>query len=239
MTWGCLIVVAVGFGFPPVLSVSASEGDFGSKRSITEIRRDVQAFVKRSRAAKSNAELTDAIIDMCRLHREIVQDSRFKKSKDLQGYRGQLWQRLTTIKKSLEAKIKRQKREIAKQLKAQGLKADEGTIANAIQENQPSMNDFDDLVDRISQQMTYANQTTGGAANVFAMASGRWAGPPDNGPALVRLIEETINPDFWERNGGPGRIHYYKPLQIIVVTGTMDVQNDLSKLLRTLRFLSR
>ena len=124
-------------------------------------------------------------------------------------------------------------------MKSQGLKVDDAKIQQAIESNQPSMNDFDDLVDRISQQMTYANQTTGGASHLFALASGRWAGPPDNGPALVRLIEETINPDFWERNGGPGRIHYYKPLQIIVVSGTMDVQNDLSKLLKTLRFLSR
>jgi len=76
-------------------------------------------------------------------------------------------------------------------------------------EETPSYGDFSGISDQLAEQMAMANQFTGGPAQVFAYASGRPAGPPDYGPDLVRLIEETIDPDFWERNGGPGRIHYY------------------------------
>lgn len=65
---------------------------------------------------------------------------------------------------------------------------------------------------------------------------GNSAGPfCDHGPELVRLIESTINPDFWRVNGGNGVIHYYQPLRILVVSGTSQVHDDLTGLLRTLR----
>ena len=210
-----------------------------SNRKVREIRQDVVSFIQRSRTAKTHSDQSDAIMDMCLIYREIVSDQRLARSKELQNYQQQLHRRLTWLKRDLQAKIKKQHAEIRRHLVRNGQKPDKATITKLIENDQPSMDDFNDLADRISQQLTFANQTTGGPTHVFAYASGRWAGPPDNGPALVRLIEDTISPEYWERNGGPGRIHYYKPLMIIVVTANMEVQHDMSRLLKTLRFIGR
>ena len=239
-------MVAIGFAAffasvlacPPILISSAHPNpDEAAGRSIGAMRKDARAFATRSRKAKTDEELSRAVVDLCRLHREVVADTRFGKSRELQGIQAQLRQRLRTIQTAVKNKIARAERTRKKQLSAAGLRDDQ--TGQASSPDQPSAGDFDYLADQISRQMAFANQLTGGPSQVFAYASGNWAGPPDNGPELVRLIEETINPEFWERNGGPGRIRYYKPLMIIVVTGSMEVHSDLNRMLRTLRSISR
>jgi hypothetical protein len=62
-----------------------------------------------------------------------------------------------------------------------------------------------------------------------------WQGRPrggrgvrdDYGPLLVALIERTIAPEFWDVNGGPGTIVYYRPLRVLVVHATIDVHHRI------------
>src|SRR5207253_10728677 len=59
--------------------------------------------------------------------------------------------------------------------------------------------------------------------------------PPGYGPDLVALIERTINPAFWDVNGGPGTIVYYAPLQCLVVRATAEVHGNIGGLVGGLR----
>ncbi len=206
-------------------------------RPVSEIRKDVRAFVAKSRKAKTEEDVSQAVYDLCLVHREIVADKRFATSRDLQGLRAQLWQRLKSIQKDLKQKIARAEKNRIKDLRAKGFDPTDPSVQG--NSDEPSMGNFDFLAEQMAQQMSFANQLTGGPSQVLAYTSGPMGGLPDYGPDLVRLIEDTINPDFWEKNGGPGRIRYYKPLMVLVVTGSMEVHHDLNKMLKTLRMLSR
>ena len=49
----------------------------------------------------------------------------------------------------------------------------------------------------------------------------------DHGEDLVELIERVIAPDFWDANGGPGRIVYYKNLKVLVISATSEVHEQI------------
>jgi len=59
--------------------------------------------------------------------------------------------------------------------------------------------------------------------------------PPDYGPKLVELIQQTIAPDSWDVNGGPGTIMYFSPLRVLVVRQTGEVHDHLGGLLPAMR----
>lgn len=54
---------------------------------------------------------------------------------------------------------------------------------------------------------------------------------------LVSLIESTIEPDSWEANGGPARIHVSKPSLSLVIQQTQQAHEEISNLLAQLRRL--
>ncbi|MFP6693257.1 MAG: hypothetical protein VB875_09585 [Pirellulales bacterium] len=49
----------------------------------------------------------------------------------------------------------------------------------------------------------------------------------DHGEDLVELIERVIAPDFWDVNGGPGRIVYYKNLKVLIISATSEVHEQI------------
>ena len=61
------------------------------------------------------------------------------------------------------------------------------------------------------------------------------AGPPDNGQALVDLIQRTIAPTSWDVNGGPGAIVYFRPSRALVVRQRSEVHEQLQGVVRALR----
>jgi hypothetical protein len=69
-----------------------------------------------------------------------------------------------------------------------------------------------------------------------ASASARGgAQAPDDGEALVDLIQRTIAPQTWDVNGGPGVIRYYANGQALVIRQTSDVHDNLVDVLGQLR----
>ena len=218
--------------FQPETIEAADQG-----RSIKELRDDVRAFILRARQAETNDQKAAAIQDLCELHGELVRHPKFDKSRILKGLRVQIGSRLKSCQRQLQQDIRRNA--IAEKPALNSTSQNSTSLGQgSTKDQQPSFGDFDLIASQMSEQMSLANQLTGGPTQLFAYAGGHWAGP-DYGPDLVRLIEETINPDFWERNGGPGRIHYYRPLMIIVVAGSSGVHHDLESMLRTLRMISR
>ena len=59
--------------------------------------------------------------------------------------------------------------------------------------------------------------------------------PPDNGQALVDLIQRTIAPASWDVNGGPGAIVYFRPSRALVVRQRSEVHEQLQGVVRALR----
>ncbi len=57
----------------------------------------------------------------------------------------------------------------------------------------------------------------------------------DYGGALVELIQRTIAPEFWDVNGGPGTIVYYRQWQALVVRATGDIHEKIGGTVEDLR----
>jgi hypothetical protein len=52
---------------------------------------------------------------------------------------------------------------------------------------------------------------------------------------LIDLIQNTIEPDSWQRAGGQGSIYYFAQLQVLVVRQTGEVHHQLGGVLEQLR----
>jgi general secretion pathway protein D len=93
------------------------------------------------------------------------------------------------------------------------------------------------ITQALGDQLSIMGASLGGAAGVFSQAgaAGGGVGPPDYGQDLVDLIQQTIQPEFWDIHGGPGTIVYYRPLHCLVVRATSEVHHSLGGTLGALR----
>lgn len=197
------------------------ERDANSPRPLYEIHRQISALCQRDSLAKSDQERATAAYDMTVLYREILDDPRLPTSNTLKEYKGRLWSRLTRVKKDAQAKIRRE----AKSRDKVDL-ADEAVLAS-----------LNATTQSLADQLTLVGWTMGGPAGVLSQtgAAGGGVGPPDFGPDLVDLIQRTIQPEFWDVNGGPGTIVYYRPLHCLVVRATSEVHHRLGGTIGALR----
>jgi hypothetical protein len=80
-----------------------------------------------------------------------------------------------------------------------------------------------------------------GPANPQAMqgagvpGAGGAAAPDDTGADLADLIQTTIAPASWERNGGLGSIYYWFPGRALAIRQTEDVHHQVGAVLGQLR----
>lgn len=253
------------------LSAAALAGDQISQpeqsdqqRPIGDLRKDVKAFVKRSKSKEDPVASVGAIIDLCHLHTEIVSDPRFETNDQLKSFRAIAATRLKKYVKEIELEIKRRNRRSASESRqsqklvrdsAQDPPGNATPTASQNKEADPTWNRGDDealfnkeqpgidhgsvLTDAMERDIYAMSKFTGGPVQVWSHVGGNFAPPWDHGPELVALIERTIDPQSWKTNGGDGVIHYYRPLRILVVTASSSVQDDLTNMLRNLRRLSR
>ena len=238
----------IGLG---MLVAVASDEVKPDQKPVGDFRKDLKSFMKRSKQKDDPAQRYGAIVDLCFLHDQIVNDSRFSVNQQLKGFRSVAADRLKKCRREIEIDIKREERELAKQAKR-----NRDPEADATKDRRKKSNDdgglFDDKSDTAElseQQISYLWQAedmdsitrmTGGPIRIWSYSGGSFAGPLcDHGPDLVRLIESTINPDSWRTNGGNGVIEYYQPLRILVVGASSKIHDDMTDLLRTLRNNSR
>jgi hypothetical protein len=191
-----------------------------SDRGFHQYEQQISDLFKQESKAASDAERAAAIRAMCDLHGHILRDSRYALSPVLKEYRGRLWSRLTKVKTELKQELARDAR--ANQSGLDDLAGLESADRAAIV-----------AADSLSASLALLDQSQGGPGSLLAFGGG--AGPPDNGAALVALIERTINPAFWDTIGGPGSIVYYAPLQCLVVRATAEVHGQLGGALGGLR----
>ena len=105
---------------------------------------------------------------------------------------------------------------------------------------------------RLERELASQRKTDAGAGNSLAAGSGasssgssnsgksQRAGAAggaafDSGLALVELIQRTISPDFWDVNGGPGTIVYYRQWHALVVRATPQIHRRIGGAVRGAR----
>lgn len=217
-----LIVVAA-----PIDDIAGPAGDVVTTpklRPVTEITRDANELIRRESRVQSDSERTAVAVEMTVLYREIKRDPRLVVTDSLQDANNRLRSKLTRIKKDVLAKMKRAGRR-------DETLTDEEVLAWA---------DMEFVAQSLADHFALTGSTLGGPAAIFAQsnsssgAMGGGAGSFDYGPALVDLIQRTIVPDFWDVNGGPGTIVYYRPLMCLVVRATSDVHHRLGATLGAL-----
>ncbi len=205
------------------------------ERSVTVLRLDAEAFAKKMRAPEDLDELTPVVLDLCWLHQEIVQHSQFDQSPQLQNVRSQIANQLKRFLKDFKLATSRR----ARQTNAENLSAansDESEM-NSSSRGSGDYSSFDeyDLEQWSARNAFQLGLPFGGAASYLGHLQGNFAPPWDHGQELVQLIETTIDRNFWQRNGGEGRIHYYQPSRVLVVGATLDIHDSITNLLQQLR----
>lgn len=231
------------------------------QRPIGEIRKDLKAFLKRSKSKDDPISAVGAIVDLCQLHYEIVNDERFEANDQLKSLRAITATRLKNCRKEIELDIKRRDRRLAKEA-IQARRMDSPSASRSIEKTQKTVlnarsnpEDPQDsaifqsahskfeaeslLAESMSRDIHAMSAITGGPLQAWTHVGGNFAPLWDHGPELVALIESTIDPQSWKRSGGDGVIHYYRPLRILVVTASASTQDDITQMLRNLRKLSR
>ncbi len=244
--------------------ITFEDGGNDYQRPIGEIRKDVKAFVKRSKLEQDPIASVGAIIDLCYLHQQIVNDPRFSTNRQLKSFRAVTATRLRNYKKEVELEILRKNRRTENEarqaknsrLQLQPEQATGTTTIYGLNEQQTPAQNHDGEADlwgkteaesnptslmneSMTRDMETLSRLTGGPLHIWNHVGGNFAPPWDHGPELVALIESTIAPESWKRNGGDGVIHYYRPLRILVITASSSVQDDTTQMLRNLRHLSR
>ena len=192
-------------------------------RPFHAIQAEISDLLKREAHAKDVIAQAPVVRRMCELHSEIVADSRLAESETLQKYRVQLWSRLRRVQADL-------KKQLAKS----------AGVAPADKDDQQAvLSDAASLAaaDSLAASLSLLDASQGGPG--YLLGFGGRAGPPDHGQELVDLIERTINPAFWDTNGGPGTIVYYAPLRCIVVRATSEMHGNVGGLLGGLRDAGR
>lgn len=61
----------------------------------------------------------------------------------------------------------------------------------------------------------------------------------DQGEQLADLIQDTVRPPTWARNGGSGTIYYWRPGRTMVVRQSSEVHQEIGSVLRQLERAGR
>jgi hypothetical protein len=197
-----------------LLAAEAASDD--QPRPLAQIERDVSAALKQEATAKNQAARAAAVQALCDLHATIVSDERHATSDTLKSYRARLWSRLTRVKRELYNEAARQTGHQSDQQVESQMRMPAASMASAL---------------------VLADISGGGPTGL--LARGGAAQTASNAQSLIELIERTIDPDFWDVNGGPGAIVYYAPLQCLVIRATSEVHGKIGGVLGGVRDAGR
>jgi hypothetical protein len=220
-------------------------------RSIGDYRSDLKTFMKLSKDDHVQLE-RNAIYNLCQLHREIVTDPRLESSQQLQGIRAVIAKRLETYSNDVKnAKLRNDRKSRSSSNRSSEPSdpaptgnretASETSASNPAEASQyttvsvAGADASESMYESSSDSYYSMGQFTGGPNQLFGYAGGRFAPPWAHGEELVDLIVNTLDPTFWRRNGGPGSIHYFRPLRVLVLRAPMQAQGDVEDLLNKLR----
>lgn len=191
-------------------------------RPMHDIHQDLRAAMRKEAEETDAAQWAATVARLALIYGEIMRDPRLPDSPTLAGYRVKTRARLLSIQKDLERDLERQ----GKDLPPDSSRAQAGaSLGNAPWEMSLSLagESADQLATRWKEVAARWGIAQGGAAR------------GDYGQVLVELIRQTISPEFWDVNGGPGVILYYRPGHALVVRATGDVHARIGGTVDALR----
>lgn len=193
-----------------------------TSRSYTQIDRDISAFLRNEALAESEFSRAAAIRDLCTIAIEVRFHEKFETSLMMQTLKNRIRSRLSKIAKKTARRYKTQKLADNEILLAEG--ADEPDL---------------DLI--LSQNMQLTGFSSGGPISFFSNTHGANGGGiiERNADDLIRLIQSTIDPSFWDVNGGVGTIVFYAPLNALVVRATEEIHYKIGGSISQLEFFNR
>jgi hypothetical protein len=231
------------------------------QREVGDYRKDLKTFMKLSKS-DDDQQVRNAIYNLCQLHTEIANDSRFQTSNQLPSFRAVLAQRLKKYSKDHKNEKLRNKRAKKKQSKKtepkessesnETLESDSGSSETSASNSSnsgdqtgsegdygdASQSNDDEIVSAMhdaAAESYYSLGVASGGPNQLFNFAGRMGPPWDHGDELVDLIVNVIDPAFWRRNGGNGSIHYYRPSQVLVISAPQQGHDAAADLLNKLR----
>jgi hypothetical protein len=206
------------------LMVSAAVDDRVHVAHVADMDRDIAAFSARIRAAATEGAKANAILDLCQLHNQIWIDPRYAKIDKLRGMRS----KAVFILKSAQKELRQSAAKSAAPVAADGGEG-QASQRGALSRDASDGGMEPPWLDSLLVGLQYAP-----GPGQLSVHAGSFAGD-DHGPELVALIEATIHPEQWDTNGGPGHIHYYRPVMAMVVTAGSLQHEEVSGLLQGLR----
>jgi hypothetical protein len=184
-------------------------------RAVKALRLDTAKAISRSREYEIS-EMTAPILDLCRLHDELVRHPKYSDGGVLVGCRARISTRLTQIVRDLQ-KI------------SVDSSSREEEAGYSFLEKHAATSYFHE------RHLRMAGFLAGGPAGQFQWMSGNFAPGDENAAALISLIQQTINPDIWRNNGGDASITWWQPSQVLVVNADSMTQDRIQALLIGLR----
>ena len=213
---------AVSAVAPPVKSIAP--------RRVHDIGVEMRRLLRTQARARSDRESYRSVQQICALFREVVHHPRWESSDRLLAYKAQLSARLRKVLQSQQRRLLRRQRAVFRRTYEPEILA---------------------ATDRFAEELQWMGTTFGGPTQLVAYAQGvsettldgtqRSVGGAggratvDEGQQLIELIQRTIMPEFWDRNGGPGTIVYYAPLHALVVRATRGGHRRLEGVLEGAR----
>ena len=195
-------------------------------RRVHDIGVEMRGLLRAQARAKTDLESCRLVQQMCILFREVVRHPQWESSERLMAHKAQLSARLRKVSQRLQSQLSRRQREVFRRTYEPDILA---------------------ATDRFAKELQWMGATLGGPAQLVAFATGlSGASTGSAAPALdaaggaavndaqqlIELIQRTIMPEFWDRNGGPGTIVYYAPVHALVVRAARGVHQRLGGLLQ-------
>jgi len=215
---------------------AAQSGQTGATaRSGRELMAACRAALRRW-ARPGGEQLQPAAVELLGLYHELQQDTELAVSQR-EGLRLVVRRRLLTLAQQLERQAATRRREVAAQDDAPQLQAPPTVKAAqqmgvlAQQGPWPGMRPGAGMVPRgIGPGMMPRGMM--GPGMMGPMGANQ---PMDAGEQLADLIRQTVAPDMWIENGGPGSIYYWWPGRALVVRQTDEVHEQIADLLEQLQ----
>ena len=198
-------------------------------RRVHDIGVAMRGLLRAQARARTDLESYRFVQQMCSLFREVVRHPRWESSDRLMAYKAQLSARLRKVSQRLQTQLSRRQREAFHRAYEPDTLAATDRFAKELQWMGATLGGPAQLV-------TFAQGLSGASTVSASLALGGAGGAAVNdAQQLIELIQRTIMPEFWDRNGGPGTMVYYAPVHALVVRATRGVHQRLGGLLQGAR----
>ncbi|TWU01220.1 hypothetical protein Pla52n_45920 [Stieleria varia] len=190
---------------------------------LSLLRQETSRLLREQATAKESSANARALESLCDLYAVLRTDTRYGESEMLQQDAAKIRRRLLTVARDESNRLQRNGVPKQDTLATQVDRA----IGDALAKHRSASSQSTDP-DAKSNSDSQSGSGSDPQQGAFA------AGMMNNGWELIELIQRTVQPDFWDTQGGPGSIGYFAMRRVLVVRATSDVHQQIQDLLRTL-----